>query len=328
MGKPVLPPNSSRLERATAQALALSAELGVPIDTLWDPHQCPAQQLPWLAWAVGVEEWSASWPEQVQRDVIAATPQIRRHRGTVWAVREALRAAGYADAYLEEGLPTLSYDGSELHNAEDDYSGGSRWALFRVIADIGEDRGVGGDELERLVRLIRRAKPVRSVLREIAYQASVTDEFVMQDHHQVQVHQVLDEVRPAGRRYDGSINHDQAERLPRAPQRFDGAAWHNGITRHDGLQPYYGWEVHGERHDNAWDHFSFGLGLDTADTHQAIALYDGRASHENALTHGAQQPPAVDAGLVAVTFRRRHNSRFTHNGARHYRGSAPDYHAI
>lgn len=328
MSKPLLPPNSTALERALEEALAKGVPLDAPVQTLWDPHQCPAQHLPWLAWAVGVEEWSAEWPEQVKRDVIAATPQIRRHRGTVWAVREALRAAGYADAFLEEGLPTLRYDGSGLHNGEDAYSGGSRWALFRVIADIGEDRGVGGEELERLVRLIRRAKPVRSVLREITYQASVVDAFLMEDAHQVTARQTLAEVRPAGRRYDGAIAHDQATMLPREAQYFDGSIWHDGLTRYDGLKPRHEWDVHGERYDNAWDALDTALGMDTEDRQQVAALYDGRAAFEGGLRYGGEQPPAVDAGQLWVTLRRRHNGRLTFNGAQQYRGSAPEAYTI
>ena len=324
----LLPPNATELEKALEQSQAAGIDLPVLIKTLWAPYDCPADLLPWLAWAVGVEEWSAGWSDQVKRDVIAATPEIRRHRGTVWAVREALRAAGYADAYLDEGLPFLRYDGAELYNGEDDYSGGSRWALFRVIADIGEERGVGGDELERLVRLIERAKPVRSVLREIAYQASVADEFELDDSHEVDVLHTVSEVRPAGLRYDASITYNQATQLPREPEHYDAAAWHNGLNQYDGLKPYHEWDVHGARHDNAWDALITGLKVSPDDRHEVPALYDGRTACDGAMTHGAIQPAAVDAGTVWVTLRRRHNSRLTYNGAHLYQGAAPEPMAI
>lgn len=328
MSKSLLPPNSTGTERALEGAIAKGVPLNAPVHVLWDPHHCPAQHLPWLAWAVGVEEWDEAWPEEIKRNVIAATPQIRRHRGTVWAVREALRAVGYADALIDEGLPPLTHDGATLYNGVDDYSGGSRWALFRVVADIGEDRGVGGDELERLLRLVGQAKPVRSVLREVAYRAAVADEFALEDEHRMTVRQRLAEVRPAGRRYDGALLHNQATVLPRRAQRFDGSFWHDGESSYDGLKPHHDWLVHGERYDNAWDDMAAVVRAGFEDRLAVEALHDGRAAHEGALSYGGQQPGMVDAGVLRVTFRRRHNGRLSFDGAQRYRGSAPDVYAI
>lgn len=328
MSKSLLPPNSTTLERALEGAIAKGVPLDAPVHVLWDPHNCPVQHLPWLAWAVGVEEWEESWPEEIKRNVIASTPQIRRHRGTVWAVREALRSVGYADAQIDEGLPPLTYDGATLYNGVDDYSGGSRWALFRVIADIGEDRGVGGDELERLLRLVARAKPVRSVLREVAYRAAVADAFALEDEHLMTVRQRLAEVRPAGRRYDGALSHNQATVLPRRPQHFDGAAQYSGESSYDGLRPYHDWLVHGERYDNAWDEVGAVVRAGLEDRLAVLARYDGRAAHEGGLSHGGEQPGMVDAGVLRVTLRRRHNGRLSFDGAQQYRGSAPDVYAI
>ena len=46
----LLPPNSSPLERAVEAATAL--EIATPINTLWNPDECQANALPWLAWAL------------------------------------------------------------------------------------------------------------------------------------------------------------------------------------------------------------------------------------------------------------------------------------
>lgn len=322
MADHLLPPNTTQLERDLEATLAKALTINVPVEDLWHAYRCPFDFLPWLAWAVGVEEWDSTWPEAVKRDVISATPDIRRHRGTVWAVREALRAAGYADAYIEEGMPCLTYNGEELYNGEDDYSGGSRWALFRVIADIGENIGVSGSERERLVRLVSRAKPVRSVLREVAYQASVSDSLEMGDEHQITVKPTVDEVRPAGRRYDGSITHSQAEKLPREATYFDGCLRHNGYADYDGLMPHHEWQITGETYSNQWDETSLHLAYQAADAQRVALSYSGAATYDGAPTHGEGQPSMVDAGVATVVERRKHNARLSFNGQSRYAGTS------
>ena len=51
----LLPPNSSPLERAVEAATTLGIE--TPINTLWNPDECQADALPWLAWALHVDNW-------------------------------------------------------------------------------------------------------------------------------------------------------------------------------------------------------------------------------------------------------------------------------
>jgi len=320
MAESLLPPNSTQLERDLEATLARSLTVDVPVEDLWHAYRCPTDFLPWLAWAVGVEEWDSAWPESVKRDVISATPDIRRHRGTVWAVREALRAAGYADAYIEEGMPHLTHNGAELYNGEDDYSGGSRWALFRVIADIGENIGVSGSERERLVRLVERAKPVRSVLREVAYQASVSDSLEMGDEHHITVKPAFEEVRPAGRRYDGSITHSQAEKLPREATYFDGRLSYNGYADHDGLMPHHEWQVTGETYSNQWDELGLKVNYNPADSVEVSLSYSGAATYDGAPSHGGSQPAAVDSGHITVVERRKHNARLSFDGQSRYAG--------
>lgn len=324
----LLPSSATPLMRALDESAARIEEVDAPIETLWDPRRCPAEFLPWLAWSVGVLDWDHDWPEETKRDVVAATPEIRRRMGTVWAVRQALIAAGYADAELEEGLPTLRHDGSENRNGQDDYAGGARWALFRLVADIGEDRGVGGDELERLIRLVRRTKPARSQLREIAYRSTVADELDLDDQHQIRVKRPLDDVRPAGVRHDGSIDRNQATREPKEPTYHDRTYQRDGYLAYDGLTPHYTWDVHGHRRDNVWDRLTTALGVHPDDDWQVESERDGRAAREGAMTHGGDQPPAVDAGVIRRTERRRHNGRLTHDGTRRHLATATTTHRI
>jgi phage tail P2-like protein len=97
----LLPPNSTDTERALVGAPdepRLAPEI---IATLWNPATCPASTLPWLAWALSVDEWDVAWDETTQRHVIAASIDIHRHKGTVAAVRKALTCLGHRGNLIE-----------------------------------------------------------------------------------------------------------------------------------------------------------------------------------------------------------------------------------
>lgn len=324
----LLPPNATAQELAIEQVTARIEDVPIPIKTLWNPHTCPVELLPWLAWAFGVDEWDSTWDEDIKRQVVASSLEIRKHKGTVWAVRQALISAGYADAEIQEGLPILTHDGSETYNSVENYAAGARWALFKVIADIGENKGVSNAERDRLIRLITRAKNVRSVLREIAYQATIKDDINVQDDHSINVLQNISELRPAGRRYDGAIDHDQATKLSREIQNFDGAYRHNSELHYEGLKPYYEWDISGERYSNQWDTTDTRINCQLTSKQQAIIQFNNSFSHEGAATYGNTKPCVTDVGLLSLKLRRKYNNRLMYNGVTQYAGSQAKLHAF
>lgn len=89
---PLLPYQSSDLERDLDIALSHIETVEIPIRTLWDPWNCPIDYLPYLAWAVKVGSWSSRWSEKVKRQVVAASLDIHRVRGTRQAVEKALES--------------------------------------------------------------------------------------------------------------------------------------------------------------------------------------------------------------------------------------------
>ncbi|HEL4239156.1 TPA: phage tail protein I [Stenotrophomonas maltophilia] len=89
----LLPPNATRAERALARA-AVTRPLPVDITALWDADRCPAALLPWLAWALSVDEWKAYWPETVKRARVRAAIAIQRRKGTWGSVRDVVAAFG------------------------------------------------------------------------------------------------------------------------------------------------------------------------------------------------------------------------------------------
>lgn len=87
---PLLPYCSSDLERELDQALSHIETVDFPIKDLWNPDKCPLVALPYLAWALKVDYWSARWSEKVKRQVVANALDIHRVRGTRPAVEMAL----------------------------------------------------------------------------------------------------------------------------------------------------------------------------------------------------------------------------------------------
>ena len=294
----MLPPNATRLERAFEGA---TDKLRAPdVHTLWNAYDCEERLLPWLAWAMGVEVWDDTWPVSVRRSTIAAAMKIARHRGSVWAVKEALIAAGYAGAEIEEGLPPLRHNGAQLRDGLETYGGGNRWAMFRLIADLGEDKGVSGKELTQLTELVNNAKPARSQLTEIEYRASVTDVAAPAETSHVTARPQFSDVRPAGRRRDASLLRSNAVKSPPESTYRNGLWARNSEINRTGVSPYYQWEVTGETRENRWE----ATAVAAAHTfHDRPAVADprrtGKAQRDGAFVHGASLPWAYDR--IAVT---------------------------
>lgn len=99
----ILPDEATALERALlAVELAALAEVDPRvIATIWDPLQCPAVLLPWLAWSLSVDVWDDAWTEDRKRKVIAASPLVHRLKGTRGAVRRALDAFDLESVIIE-----------------------------------------------------------------------------------------------------------------------------------------------------------------------------------------------------------------------------------
>jgi len=91
----MLPPNATAEEKAISSAMARLSDVPVPIRELWNPDSCPVDLLPWLAWALSVDVWDTDWPEDKKRNVIKASIEVHRHKGTPYAVEAALEAMGF-----------------------------------------------------------------------------------------------------------------------------------------------------------------------------------------------------------------------------------------
>lgn len=96
----LLPPNSTRLERAVADATAVDLNT-TGLRHIQSAAMCQPQLLPWLAWERSVDDWDDTWTVDIQRSVIAASIEIHRKKGTVGAVRKALHSLGHSGKMIE-----------------------------------------------------------------------------------------------------------------------------------------------------------------------------------------------------------------------------------
>jgi phage tail P2-like protein len=60
----LLPPNATASEIALDDSTARLSVV-VDIEKLWNVATCPVALLPWLAWALSVDEWKDDWSETV-----------------------------------------------------------------------------------------------------------------------------------------------------------------------------------------------------------------------------------------------------------------------
>lgn len=158
MFKPLLPPNSQGPEFSLEEAGAVRVEgVPVPVRDMWSPDTCPASLLPWLAWALSVDEWDDAWTVDEKREVIRQSIYVHKHKGTIGAMDRALRPLGYLIDVVEWW---------EMEPPGDPYT-------FSVV--IGSTGKPVEDNLyPRLERLIEASKNLRSHLAGITVKADVS----------------------------------------------------------------------------------------------------------------------------------------------------------
>lgn len=142
----LLPPNASPLEVSVESVAASRIDtLPVPLATVWNPETCPAALLPWLAWALSVDEWDSAWTEAQKRRAIKNSPFIHQHKGTLAAVKRALSNLDTPFTVIEwfEQVPA------------------GQPFTFDVAATLSLN-ALGADTFRSIMRLINTAKNLRS----------------------------------------------------------------------------------------------------------------------------------------------------------------------
>jgi phage tail P2-like protein len=304
----LLSPGTTALERDFEASVARIGDVPVPLTQLWDPASCPLALLPWLAWALSVDEWDSAWPESVKRQVVARSAEMHRKKGTPWAVRAALVAQGYEDVELHEGLPAMLYDGSDSYAGVDRFDGEARWAVYRIVLDLGGIKPLTEAERARIRASLSRVAPLRCHLRELAWRSTVRDVLDTEDASDIAVALRPTEVWPLGLRYDGSIAHDQAQ-----------VTRHDATKQYDAAVLYTGRHGELERYDTRTDELDVAVGIVLADSPEAQALYNGTLYYGGVLAGPATSPldGVLRLALTRWTFA---DGARTHDGSLTYTG--------
>ena len=266
-----------------------------------------ASALPYLGeqfHIMGAEGWSLTTTEEQKRALLARAIELHRHKGTPWAIKEALVAAGFNDLVIEERLPETYYDGSisyagaEIH---DYYS----WAHFRVVADAGDDQPVSAEQTARIIETINAWKPASRHLVSVQHRASDSERIDVDEDEQHAGDMALADQHLWGRRFhDGALCHDQADLHHWDDTRlFDGLIRYNGLT----LMPAHA------RYDSRREADGMAGAVVIGDRQTRLPAWDGTMSYRGYADHGASPPPAVDSPMPIIV--RRHR-RF--DGHRHY----------
>jgi phage tail P2-like protein len=146
----LLPPNATKLLKDLEKVAADSIDLATPNRFVHNPDLAPVNILPWMAWAVSVDDWSDSWSEEIRRNVIKASVEVHRRKGTIGALKKALEAFNYTNVKVEEWF---SYGGNPY--------------CFKVsleIVDVGFDFSIIG-EIERIIKNTKNARSHLEVLK-------------------------------------------------------------------------------------------------------------------------------------------------------------------
>ena len=143
----LLPRNRTDFEVAMETAMKEGQGISdLVIRHLWNPDTCPIDVLPWLAWALSVDKWDENWSTEVKRNVVRSSVEVHRKKGTLFAIKQAVRAV-YSDSDIIEWF---EYGGQPYH--------------FMISVDIGNGQGFSYDLANDVRAVALSAKNVRSKL--------------------------------------------------------------------------------------------------------------------------------------------------------------------
>lgn len=183
----LLPPHSGAAEKALAAGVVREFDFAILIKNIWNVDRAPADVLPWLGWALSVDEWDPAWSEENKRATIRGSVTVHRLKGTIGSIRRALINAGYGDAEIIERFGDRAYDGTLLHDGSENYSSSDHWAEYRVKMA----RPITIEQAQRVRNILVDTAPARCRLKQLDFQTATF-------------------LYNAELRYDGSASHGAA----------------------------------------------------------------------------------------------------------------------
>lgn len=190
------------------ESFDLSSILMYMIDT------SPPESLFYLAQqfdVLGYKGWILAETDTAKRSLIKRAIELHRLKGTVYSVKEVIRAVGFPNPEVIEGVG-VDYDGDRIHDGSITYAGGN-WATFRVKMTVPNDREMNAQNITDLYRFIGEYKNARSHLLDLSFKVYFSDkieysEFI--DLGEGVGDQIMDGIYYNGvGTYSGSSNHNK-----------------------------------------------------------------------------------------------------------------------
>lgn len=125
-----------------------------------------ASALYWLAQQfdlLGHKGWKLANTAEKKREIIKKAIELHRFKGSIWAVKEALRSVGFPNAEIVEHV-----DG--------------HWAKFKIYLNPGGDAFVDAATITEVVKMVNEYKNVRSVLYGIEWVVEIVDGLSIEDN--------------------------------------------------------------------------------------------------------------------------------------------------
>ena len=192
---------------ARMSALEVEKVLIYLIDTVdVDALQPLAEQFDLL----GYRGWKLAKTEADKRALIKRAIELHRYKGTPYSIKESLKSVGFFNTVIQERIGNL-YDGVATYNGLVNHGAGN-WATFRVIFDLGGDKGINSQQTADLLGLVDEYKNVRSVLMGFSWKATIEEVVEITDELEVTVvYGEMTDVSGIGVNYNATASYNGAE---------------------------------------------------------------------------------------------------------------------
>lgn len=291
------------LARLIARLSALPAD--VPLVNLFDLVDASAlASLGEQFHVMGVEGWNLAATEAARRSLLKKAIELHRHKGTPWAVEEALRATGFAGAEVREGGGLCAHDAELAHNGAGTYASGNRWAVFDLEINLGESAGIDAAGRTHIRDTVNAWKNARSHLRALSWRTSAEDSLAVSEAPELAVTPDFPDVFAWGfPTHNGAIRYDNGFR-----RQYDGE------LSHDGTAPHERWLSCGWLHDNQVERLETALASALEETVRFRPLHDGLCRHDRTHRHGQGEDFALEKTAEALRFAQTESIRPAEDG--------------
>ncbi|MCX8731165.1 phage tail protein [Gilliamella sp. B2969] len=124
-----------------------------------------------LAWHFSLTHeylWKLAESLTAKRELLKISTKLHQKKGTPWAIRNIIRALGYGDIDIVEGLGIRYRNGQFCRNGIKKHSLSENWACYRIIFH----QPITNDIAELLRRAIPEYAPARCKLVSLDYRAA------------------------------------------------------------------------------------------------------------------------------------------------------------